>query len=96
MTPTPIEIVTIQDVLDAFGQNINPLSIENLKKILHQTTLEAQLCTNLVLVSVEEIQKFVDDITKEKVNPKEPPSHIQIAMSGQTQELHQLRLTPQL
>ena len=82
VTPTPADTIKMQDVLDNFGQNVNTLTIEDLKRILHQTTLQAQLRTNLVLVSVEELQKFVDDITRDKVNPQEPPSHIPIATSG--------------
>ena len=57
ISSTPTNIVTMQDVPDNSGWNINPLTTEDLKKILHQTTLQAQLCTNLVLVSVEELQK---------------------------------------
>ena len=41
VTPTPIDLVVAQDVPDTFGQNINPLTIEDLKKILHQTSLQA-------------------------------------------------------
>ena len=84
--PTPVDTINVQGVLENFGQNINPLTIEDLKKILHQTTLQAQLCTNLVLVSVEELKKAVANITREKVNPQEPPSHIPIATSGQPKE----------
>ena len=82
----PIETVTMKDVPDTSGQNINPLTIEDLKKILHQTTLQSQLCTNLVLVSVEELQKAVAEITKEKVNTQEPPSKTPTVTSGKPQE----------
>ena len=44
---------------------------------------QAQLCTNLVLVSVEELQKIVGYITRDKVNPQEPPSHIPTTISWQ-------------
>ena len=54
VTPTPTDSVIVQDVPDTSSQNINPLIVEDLKKILHQISLQAQLCTNLVLVSVEE------------------------------------------
>ncbi len=83
VTPTLADTITIQDVPNKFGQNINPLTTEDLKKILHQTTLQAQLCTNLGLVSMEELQKAIADIKRNKVNPQEPPSHIPIATSGQ-------------
>lgn len=86
VTPTPVDLVIVQDVPDTSGQNVNPLTIEDLKKILHQITLQAQLCANLVLVSVEELQKVVAMITKEKVNPKDPPSHTKTSTSGQPQE----------
>ena len=38
------------------------------------------------MVSVEELQKVVVEITKEKVNPQEPPSHPPTTISGQSQE----------
>ena len=85
-TPTPIESVTIKDVPDTSSQKINPLTIDDLKNILHQTTLQSQLCKNLVLVSVEELQKIVVKITKKKVNPQLPPSHTQTTTSGKPQE----------
>ena len=34
-TPTPAVIVIVKDFLDTTGQNINPLTIEDLKQILH-------------------------------------------------------------
>ena len=86
VTSTHVDSVVVQDVPNTFGQNINPPTTENLKKILHQTSLQAQLCIYPILVSVEELQKDVAKITKEKVNPQEPPSHTQIATSGQPQE----------
>ena len=81
VTSTPVDTVTVQDIPKTSSQNINPLTVQDLKKILYQTTLQSQLCTNPILVSVEELQKVVAKITKEKVNPQEPPSHIQIATS---------------
>ena len=81
-TSTPIDTIIVKDVLDNFGQNINPLTAEDLKKILDQTTLQAQLCNNPVLVSVEELQKVVADLTRDKVNPQEPPFDIPSATSG--------------
>ena len=69
-TPTPVESIIVKDVPDITGQNVNPLTIEDLKKILHQTTLQAHFCTIHVLVSVDELQKVVAKITKEKVKPK--------------------------
>ena len=63
---TPTKIVIVKDVLETLGQNINPLIVEDLKKILHQTTLQSQLCTNPLLVSVDELQKPIAEITREK------------------------------
>ena len=50
-----IETITIKDVFDLISQNINPLIEEDLKKILDQSTLQAKLYDNPVLVSVDEI-----------------------------------------
>ena len=63
----------IKDVVDTSSQNINPLTAEDLTKILDQTTLQAQLCASPILVSVEEIQKSVDKVKEVKVPPQEPP-----------------------
>ena len=52
---------------------INPLTVEDLSKILDQSTHQAQLCTNPILVSVEELQKLVDKLKEAKVPPQEPP-----------------------
>ena len=52
-------------------------------KILDQSTLQAKLCENPVLVSVEEFQKAVVDITRDKVNTQEPPSSIPKTTSDQ-------------
>lgn len=71
---TPTVNVTIKDVIDTSGQNINPLTVEDLKRILHQKTLQSQLCTSPVLVSVEELQRTIAEITKDKVNLQELPS----------------------
>jgi hypothetical protein len=85
-TPTPADSIAIKNFLDTSSQNINPLTIEDLKKILHQKTLQSQLCTNPILVSVDELQKAVAEITKDKVNPKEPPSQNPTATSDQPKE----------
>ena len=55
-------------------KNSNLLTIEDLSKILDQSTQQARLCTNPVLISVDEIQKVVADTNIVKVNPQEPPS----------------------
>ena len=83
--PSPPHIATppTKSVIVSSGQNINPLTIEDLKKILHQTTLQSEMCTSPILVSVEELQRVVAKITKEKVNPQEPPSQILAAISAQ-------------
>lgn len=75
-TNVSVEKIIVKDVLDATDQNINALTAEHLKKILHQSTLQAQLCSNLVLVNVEELQKVITKVTRDKVNTQEPPSSI--------------------
>ena len=57
-TSIPIETITIKDVFDVFSQNINPFIVEDLKKILDQSTLQARLCENPILVSMDELQKI--------------------------------------
>ena len=54
-TITLIDIVIVKDILDNSAQNINPLTAKDLKKILDQSTLQAQLCNNPILVSVDEL-----------------------------------------
>ena len=47
VTPTPTDSVIVQDFPDTYGQNINPLTTEDLKRILHQTTLQSMdLCSD--------------------------------------------------
>ena len=86
VTTTHEDSVTVQDVPDTSSHNINPLTIEDLKQILHQTSLQEQLCVNPILVSVEELKKAIANITKEKLNLEEPPSHTQISTSQKSQE----------
>ena len=74
VTITPTETIIVKDVTDTSCQNINPLTTKDLSKILDQSAHQAMLCTNLVLVSVDVIQKVVADPTRVKVNPQEPPS----------------------
>ena len=73
----------MKDVLDKSPQNINPLTIEDFKKIFDQSTLQARLCEHLVLVTMDEIQKEIANITMEKKNTQEPPISILIATSAQ-------------
>ena len=49
-------------------------------------------------MSVEELKKNIANITRDKVNPQEPPSHIPIATSGQPKEQasHTLQHAPYL
>lgn len=56
-TNTLAKVVKIKDVVDTSCQNINPLTVEDLTKILDQETHQAQLCKNPILVSIEKIQK---------------------------------------
>ena len=85
VTITPIDTITVKDVSDTFSQNINPLTTKDLKNILDQSTQQEKLCKNLVLVSVDELQKVVADTTRDKVNPQEKPSLISTATSAQIQ-----------
>ena len=48
--------------------------------------MQSQLCTNPILVSVEELQNAVVKINKEKVNTQEPPSQTPLATSEQPKE----------
>ena len=54
-----------------------------MKKILDQSTLQAQLCGNPILVSIDELQKVVTDVARDKVNPQEPPSIIPLVTQVQ-------------
>ena len=80
---TPARIVIVKDVPNNTPHNINQLTIEDLKKILDQSTQQARLCENLVLVNVEEFHKVVVDMTRDKVNPQEPPSGIPLVTCAQ-------------
>ena len=73
----------IKDVPKNSSQNINPLTVEDLKKTLDQSTLQEKLCNNPILVSVDELEKVVTDLTRDQVNTQEPPSVISTATSGQ-------------
>ena len=76
VTSETIEIIAIKHVSNLSTQNINSLTEDDLKKILDQSTLQAKLCDNPILVSIDELQKLVTDTEREKVNPQEPPSII--------------------
>lgn len=82
-TNTPAKIIKMKDVPDSSAKNINPLTAEDLKKILDQSTLQDKLCENPVLVSVDELQKAIADITRHKVNTQEPNFSIPPTTSGQ-------------
>ena len=56
----------MKDVTKTTPQNINPLTAEDLKKILDQSTQQAKLCEKIVLVSEEEYQK---EVSNTKVQP---------------------------
>ena len=57
--------------------------MEDLTKILNPSTQQARLCNNPILVSVDELQKVVANSSRDKVNPKEPPSIISTTTSVQ-------------
>ena len=52
---TSTDVINVKDVAKKYCQNINPLIVEDLTKILDQSTQQEKLCTNLVLVSVDEL-----------------------------------------
>ena len=58
---SPTEEVIVKDVTETVPQNINPLTIEDLKKILDQSIDKATFCKNIILVSEEEYQKALFD-----------------------------------
>lgn len=72
-TITPAKIIKIKNFIDTSGQNINPLTIENLAKNLDQSTQAARLCSSPILVSVDELQKVVVKSKEVKVKTQEPP-----------------------
>ena len=49
------------------------LFADDLKEILDQSTLQVKLCNNPILVSVEELQKVVTKVTRDKGNLKVLP-----------------------
>ena len=51
----PVETIKIKNVTNTSSQNINPLTIVDLSKILDQSTQLAQLCSRPILVSVDEL-----------------------------------------
>ena len=74
ITSVNTKIVTVKDVSNLIAQNINPLTEEDLKKILDQSTLYTKLCDNPILVSVDELQKIMTNTKREDVNTQEPPT----------------------
>ena len=76
-TITLAETIKIKDVVDTSCQNINPLTIEDLTKILDQSTQATRLCTSPILVYVDELQKSIDKLREVKVPPQEPPKTTQ-------------------
>ena len=57
----------IKDVIDTSEKNVNPLTKEDLKKILIDYTTTTQLCTHPVLVSIENIEKVEVGFIREKL-----------------------------
>ena len=73
---TPVEFVKIKDVVETSTTNINPLIAEDLAKILDQSTLATKLCSNVILVNVDELKNTVAKTQVVKVKTQEPPSTI--------------------
>ena len=49
------------------------MAVEDLTKILDQSTQQARLCSSPILVSVDELQKSVEKSKEVKVQTQEPP-----------------------
>ena len=49
--------IKIKDVFESTIQNINPLTKEDLQKILIDSNTKSQLCNHTILVNVDEIEK---------------------------------------
>ena len=73
-TMTLVETIKIKDFVDTSCQNKNPLTVEDLSKILDQSTQQPHLCTNPIFVNVYELNKVVENSYKAKVQTQEPPS----------------------
>ena len=73
-TITPAKSIIVKDVIDTSCQNINPLTTEDLSRILDQSTQQACLSTDPLLVNVDEIHKAIVDPRRVKVKIQEPPS----------------------
>ena len=69
ITPT----ITVKDVTNKSYQYINPLDTKDLTKILDQSTQSERVCTSLILVSVDELQKSIVKSKDVKVKTQEPP-----------------------
>lgn len=63
--------------MDTSATNINPLTAEDLAKILDQSTVAAKLWSNPILVSVDELKNTVAKTQAVKVKTQEPPLTIQ-------------------
>ena len=66
---TLADAIIVKDVTEKSCPNINPLIVEDLTKILDQSTQQERLCNNPVLVSVDELQNVVAESIRDKVNP---------------------------
>ena len=76
-TFTPAEAIKIKDVTNTTSQNVNPLTTEDLTKILDQSTQLAQLCSSFIFFSVDELHKLVEKLKEVKVSSQDPPKTIQ-------------------
>ena len=83
VTTETTKIVTIKDISNLSTNNIDPITKDNLKKILEQSTLQAKLCDNPILISVDELQNSMTDVARKKVNPQEPPPIIPLVINVQ-------------
>ena len=73
VTITPADTITVKDVTNKSCHNINPITIEDLSKIFDQSTQQARLCTNPILVNVDEFKKAIVNPIRVKVKPQRPP-----------------------
>lgn len=91
-TNTPVVTIKVKDVPDNSNQNINPLIIEDLKKILDQSTLQAKLCDNPVLVNVDEQCQKGGEILKGEIYAR--GRHVKGEANNKKEEVGHIRSYP--
>ena len=87
-TSPEVEVI-VKDVTETAPQNINPLTTEDLKKILEQTTKQAKLCKNIVLVSEEEYQNAISNTKFQPSRKTFDDTHIKVEVQVQDGQIDQ-------